>query len=89
MAFETKVYFEGHQIAVCIAAMESIVAKLYIDGKVVDTCESSTTRSGCLLRGVIDDSDRSGIVEVLRKWSFTTPVILVNGVAVNGRDGAY
>jgi hypothetical protein len=84
MAFETKRIFGDHQIVVRIAITDHPIAKLYIDGKVVDTCDSSATRSGCLLRGVIENENgQTQIVEVERRVPFSSPKFFVDGTELH------
>jgi hypothetical protein len=77
MAIEAKCVFKGHQIVVRIA-LDEPSAKLYIDGKVVDTSEARSGR-GSLLRGAIEDSEKTHLVEVKRIAVFTTPKIFIDG----------
>jgi hypothetical protein len=77
MAVEAKSIFNGHEIVARIAFWEQQAAKLYIDGKVVDT-SSETTGNGSLLRGAIEDAGKTHVVEIKRRFSFTAPKIFVD-----------
>ncbi|MGJ0512782.1 hypothetical protein [Methylocystis sp.] len=78
MAIEVKCAFDGHEIVVRIAEFDTPTAKLYIDGKVVDSSEASFG-SGSILRGSIERRGGHHIVEVKRPFYFKTPKILVDG----------
>jgi hypothetical protein len=80
MAREAKCLFSGHEIIVRISVMDDPTTKLYIDGKVVDTCKSNVGK-GSIVRGSIEKSGTIHIVEVHRRHSFTTPKIFVDGKA--------
>jgi hypothetical protein len=80
MAVEAKALFEGHEIVARITGIEVATAKLYIDGKVIDTA-SKRSGTGALLRGYIEGDGKTHIVEVHRRWPLTKPRILIDGEA--------
>ncbi len=75
---EAKVEFKGHQIAVRISSMDDPSSKLYIDGKVVDSCKVQSGK-GALLRGGLEHDGTNHVVEILRRRIFTWPRIIVDG----------
>jgi hypothetical protein len=86
MAKEAKADFMGHKIAatkMMSADLKTFEAKLYIDGRVVDSSKAAPRHVG-FLKGSITVEDKIYIIEVFAagKWWKTELIIKIDGQQV-------